>query len=191
MGIEAIHAASLVHDDLPALDNDDFRRGKPSCHKAFDEATAVLTGDLLFGIGFKSVCSTRFTASQKALLTERLADTWMSLCVGQQIDITGVSGTARERMLTLKTGALFACAAEWGAIAGSADAAQQARFRDWGNRLGVLFQWLDDLADGDGELVDSQRIAREKDALRLSIRELLPDGTEQTSLVLELTMRGT
>ncbi|NBO73944.1 MAG: hypothetical protein EBV29_04800 [Gammaproteobacteria bacterium] len=83
VAIEVIHAASLIHDDLPALDNDDMRRGKPSCHKAFGEATAILTGDLLVGAAIGSLEHRETALDKQARLGILLANTWRDLCVGR------------------------------------------------------------------------------------------------------------
>lgn len=151
IALEMLHAASLVHDDLPALDNDDMRRGRPSCHRQFNEATAILTGDYLIGRSFLVVNGAALTPLQKLGVLAHLAQAWSDLCMGQQVDIDKPTDLAEvHRLMELKTGALFAAAAACGAICADTDDAATARFYTWGMKLGVLFQKLDDLADGDG-----------------------------------------
>lgn len=147
--LEMLHAASLVHDDLPALDNDDVRRGRPSCHRAFNEATAILTGDFLVGRAFSVVAGGALSPMQQLRVLARLAPAWADLCVGQQVDIEQPK-TPEEvhRLMELKTGALFGVAAAAGAICADLTDEDTQRFYDWGVRVGVLFQRLDDIADG-------------------------------------------
>lgn len=162
MAIEALHAASLVHDDLPALDNDDMRRGKPSCHKAFGEATAVLVGDLLLGAAFAVLEGPELSLAQQARLSSSLSKAWKALCVGQQLDLEAHRDESlRQRMIELKTGALFGAALECGALcAGTTDDVLDA-LKAWGIRLGVLFQRLDDVDDGERAL--SERAAAQEE----------------------------
>ncbi len=158
VAIEAIHAASLVHDDLPALDNDDLRRGKPSCHKAFGEATAILVGDLLLGAALANLEAPELSLAQQARLSSSLSKAWVALCVGQQLDLDAPrEEPLRERMIALKTGALFGAALECGAVCASVTDDLVESFRDWGIKLGVLFQRLDDVDDG--ERAQSERAA--------------------------------
>jgi farnesyl diphosphate synthase len=151
VALEMLHAASLVHDDLPALDNDDMRRGRPSCHRQFTEATAILTGDYLVGRAFGVVTEAPLTAMQQLRILTILARAWGELCMGQQADIEKpTEAAAIQRLMELKTGALFGAAAASGALCADVDDRVTALFYGWGVRLGVLFQRLDDLADGDG-----------------------------------------
>lgn len=151
LALEMLHAASLVHDDLPALDNDDMRRGRPSCHRQFNEATAILTGDYLVGRAFAVVTDGSLTAMQQLRVLAILAQAWGDLCMGQQVDIEKPTGAAEiHHLMELKTGALFGAAAASGAVCADADDQSTTQFYVWGKKLGVLFQKLDDLADGDG-----------------------------------------
>lgn len=166
VSIEALHAASLVHDDLPALDNDDFRRGKPSCHKAFGEATAILVGDLLVGAAIGSLEAPELSLAQQARLSGVLAETWRALCVGQQLDIESPRDEAqRSRMIELKTGALFGAAAACGAICAGATDNVVEGLKDWGVRLGVLFQKLDDVDDGERAETELQAVTAQSQKL--------------------------
>jgi geranylgeranyl pyrophosphate synthase len=151
IALEMLHAASLVHDDLPALDNDDTRRGLPSCHRQFNEATAILTGDFLVGRAFSVVAEGTLPPMQRLRVLAILAQAWSSLCMGQQVDIDRPTNAAEiHRLMELKTGSLFGAAAACGAICADCDDATTTRFNIWGTKVGVLFQRLDDLADGDG-----------------------------------------
>src|SRR5690606_30404177 len=119
--IEALHSYSLIHDDLPAMDNDDLRRGKPTCHKAFDEATAILAGDALQTLAFEVLSSHPYQqvkADAILQMIQRLtsASGYAGMCGGQAIDLaqTNQSTTLEqlERMHRLKTGALIECAVQ-------------------------------------------------------------------------------
>jgi geranylgeranyl pyrophosphate synthase len=151
IALEMLHAASLVHDDLPALDNDDMRRGRPSCHRKFTEATAILTGDFLVGRAFSAVTEGSLSPMQRLRVLTTLAQAWSDLCMGQQVDIDRPTDAEEvQRLMELKTGALFGAATACGAICADCDEDLTSRFRLWGTRVGVLFQRLDDIADGDG-----------------------------------------
>lgn len=143
VALELLHTASLVHDDI--IDRSQSRRGLPSLHSAADQATAILTADLLIAVSFETA----------AVLGERavtpLARAFGQLCRGQLLEPTlGWDDDARpeiEGYATLKTGALFGAAFELGAMAASYDPASQDRFRESGERLGLAFQLTDDLLD--------------------------------------------
>ena len=151
LGLEILHAASLVHDDLPALDNDDMRRGRPACHRQFNEATAILTGDYLVGLAFSLITTGNLSPMQQLRVVPKFARAWSDLCVGQQVDIERPTDCdTRHRLMELKTGALFGAAAACGAICADCDDEATAHFEGWGTKVGVLFQKLDDVADGDG-----------------------------------------
>ena len=174
VAIEAIHAASLVHDDLPALDNDDMRRGKPSCHKAFGEATAILVGDLLLGAALASLEQPELALDRQARLSSMLSRTWRELCVGQQLDLDAARGTeARHRMIELKTGALFGAAAACGAICIGAHDGIVTALHTWGIKLGVLFQKLDDVDDGERDRAELEVVQKECNALIREIPSLI------------------
>ena len=151
--IEMIHAFSLIHDDLPCMDNDDFRRGKPSCHKAFDEATALLAGDALQNKAFEIISNDeKLSDTVKVKLISRLSKAVgvQGMIGGQVIDTNCQSKlTTSESLLEMyrmKTGALIAAACEMGCICAQAydkvDSA--ARF---GECLGLAFQIVDDILD--------------------------------------------
>ncbi len=152
--IEMIHAFSLIHDDLPAMDNDDMRRGKPSNHKAFGEATAILAGDSLALDAFSVAGKNRFCTPEqnlKAVLLLSEKSGRFGMCAGQQFDIDGEgkSLTLEEltRLVDNKTGALFECACALGCIAADADNEKTEAAKRFGLYVGRAFQITDDLLD--------------------------------------------
>jgi farnesyl diphosphate synthase len=156
--IEMLHAYSLVHDDLPAMDDDDLRRGKPSCHRAFDEATAILAGDALQARAFE-VLAEPDTHSEPLARCELVAALGLAagargMAGGQMIDILaeGQELNAMEvgRLQALKTGRLLQFSAEAGAILGRASQHQRTLLAAYGRDLGAAFQIADDLLDAEG-----------------------------------------
>lgn len=155
---ELVHAYSLVHDDLPAMDDDDLRRGVPTSHRKFGEATAVLVGDALQARAFELVAGAvgvpdRARVEIVALLAR--ASGWRGMVGGQYLDIDEAR-TDHADVVALrdvhdrKTGALIAGAVEAGAVAAGVDLKTQARFASFGRGLGWLFQLVDDLLDATG-----------------------------------------
>ncbi|MEL1263875.1 polyprenyl synthetase family protein [Pseudoxanthomonas putridarboris] len=151
--VELIHAYSLVHDDLPAMDDDDLRRGKPTVHVAFDEATAILAGDALQTLAFDHLATADAPAQLRVdwLATLARASGADGMCGGQALDIdatgTRQSLDALQRMHALKTGALIRAAVRMGALAGDADDAALARLDTFAAALGLAFQVRDDILD--------------------------------------------
>ena len=150
--VEMIHTYSLIHDDLPAMDDDDLRRGRQTCHKKFGEATAILTGDLLQTLAFETVAGDEsLSADVKMDLVKGLADAAKKMVVGQQLDIDGegqpLSIDEIEEIHANKTGALIAFSAAASAIVGRSTEAETACVADFGARLGLLFQISDDILD--------------------------------------------
>lgn len=153
--VEMLHAYSLIHDDLPAMDDDDMRRGKPSCHKAFDEATAILAGDALQTRAFEVLAEpdTHSNPEARAELVLALAHAAgaRGMCGGQMIDMVaeGRALTADEtaRLQALKTGRLIQYSVEAGAILGRAPAHQRHLLAAYGRDIGAAFQIADDLLD--------------------------------------------
>ena len=153
--IEVLHTYSLVHDDLPCMDDDDLRRGRPTTHKAFDEATAVLAGDALLTIAFEILAdaATHPNADVRLKLVARLAEAAGSngMIGGQMIDMRAAVSSfgADEIMLLqrLKTGQLFEFSCEAGPILGEASDADRKRLRDYAHDMGLVFQITDDLLD--------------------------------------------
>ena len=158
--LEMIHTYSLIHDDLPCMDNDDLRRGKPSCHKQFGEAFALLAGDALLTRAF-SVCADSAFAKkepQKAvhaisLLANAAGDGGM--IGGQEIDLLSegewIPVKRLAQMDRLKTGALIKAACEIGAVIGGADPSQIESLGNYASSLGMAFQIVDDILDVEGD----------------------------------------
>ena len=157
VAVELIHAYSLVHDDLPAMDDDALRRGQPTVHVAFDEATAILAGDALQSQAFVAIANATLPDAARAALCAELASAAAGMCAGQALDIdaTGQSAafdiTSLERLHALKTGALLRASLRMGAIAAGADAASRSTLDRFANALGLAFQVRDDLLDVEGE----------------------------------------
>ena len=159
--LEMIHCYSLVHDDLPAMDDDDLRRGRPTAHKAFDEATAILAGDGLLTYAFDVLAdqATDRDPGIRAALVLALARAagLGGMVGGQALDLAAETAgrrLAQEEILTLqamKTGALLRFAVDSGAILGKADAAQAGALSRYGAALGAAFQVADDILDAAGD----------------------------------------
>jgi len=154
--VEFIQAYSLVHDDLPCMDNADLRRGKPSCHKAFGESTAILVGDALIPLALQTLSSLNTSADIRLTLIESLSHTIGSegLVAGQMRDLGQEKPCHTEKDLRelhhLKTGLFFAFASESGAILGKASPQERETLRTYGFLFGQVFQMIDDLLDGCG-----------------------------------------
>jgi farnesyl diphosphate synthase len=156
--IEMLHAYSLVHDDLPAMDDDDLRRGKPSTHKAFDEATAILAGDALQARAFEVLAEPDTHSNPEArcelVAALGLAAGARGMAGGQMIDLLAEGRTLSVeqiiRLQALKTGRLIQFSAEAGAILGRAAPAQRQMLAAYGRDLGAAFQIADDLLDHEG-----------------------------------------
>ena len=156
--VELVHSYSLVHDDLPAMDNSDLRRGRPTCHKAFDEATAVLAGDGLLTLAFEVLAhsDTHGDPMVRCELVQSLAQAAgaSGMVGGQMIDLIAehqpLDIGAITRLQRLKTGALIAFACEAGAILGKVPAELRLALRGYAHELGLAFQIADDLLDVEG-----------------------------------------
>lgn len=142
--LELVHSFSLVHDDLPAMDNDDERRGRPALHVAYGEGVALLAGDALLAGAFRLVLTYPTTAPAR-----ELADATLGMIGGQYLDITGAAADLSE-LHRLKTGRLFAASVGLGLWAAEVPEPEQAPWRSFGEELGLLFQIVDDVLDGDG-----------------------------------------
>jgi geranylgeranyl diphosphate synthase type II len=179
IAVECIHAYSLVHDDLPAMDDDDLRRGRPTCHRAFDEATAILCGDALQALAFE-VLSARMPnhAAARACGVLARAAGAAALVGGQVDDLAAERGWIghapdtpadqvawMDRINRRKTGALFLASLELGGLAVDASPEQHAALARFGRAFGVAFQIADDLLDAEGtEAAMGKRVG--KDAQR-------------------------
>ncbi|MDQ3078980.1 MAG: polyprenyl synthetase family protein [Pseudomonadota bacterium] len=157
--IEAIHVYSLIHDDLPCMDNDDLRRGKPTVHKAYDDATAVLAGDCFHDLAFEilSDVATHEDPFVRADLVLELARASgpHGMAGGQMLDLRAEGETldlgAISRLQRLKTGALIEYAVEAGCIMGRIDPRARTPYRGYARDIGLAFQIADDLLDHDGD----------------------------------------
>jgi geranylgeranyl diphosphate synthase type II len=151
--IEMVHTYSLVHDDLPALDDDDLRRGFPTCHKAFDEATAILTGDALLTLAFEILAKEVDEPTIAVKLIGQLAQDAGpgGMISGQMADLRAENGRGNEELLeyihTNKTAKMFRCAAAMGAICGGAAKQQIDSLSEYGLKIGLGFQIADDILD--------------------------------------------
>ncbi len=153
MAVEMVHTYSLIHDDLPAMDDDDMRRGLPTCHKAFDEATAILAGDALLTLAFEILATRIVTPAVSVRLISQLArDAGANgMIAGQVADLKAEQMTGTEELLEYihinKTAKMFRCAAAMGAICGLASQEQFDSLCEYGLNIGLTFQITDDILD--------------------------------------------
>jgi geranylgeranyl diphosphate synthase type II len=151
--IEMVHTYSLIHDDLPAMDDDDMRRGVPTCHKAFNEATAILAGDALLTLAFEVLSEKVDRPDIAVKLISQLARAagLAGMIAGQMADLKAENSRGTEELLkhihTNKTAKMFRCAAACGAICGGADKTQVERLCEYGLKIGLGFQVADDILD--------------------------------------------
>lgn len=171
VAIECVHAFSLVHDDLPAMDDDDLRRGRPTCHKAFGEAVAILAGDALLALAFE-VPATRIKdpSVARAVMAELANATgWAGMIGGQAVDILSETQPTQlslvQRIHRYKTARLIECSARMGALCAGADRATVDRVGEFGLQLGLAFQIADDLLDVTGSSTElGKAVAKDADA---------------------------
>ncbi len=156
IAIEYIHSYSLIHDDLPSMDDDDLRRGQPTCHKAYDEATAILAGDALQALAIERVLTTQLTPEQKVAIASTLASASGAngMVGGQAVDLEAVNSNIGidelETMHHLKTGALIRASVLMGAQCGNATAEQLQNLDHYAFCIGLAFQIQDDILDIEG-----------------------------------------
>ncbi|MEO6092409.1 MAG: polyprenyl synthetase family protein [Novosphingobium sp.] len=161
VAIEAIHVYSLIHDDLPCMDDDALRHGKPTLHVAFDEATAVLAGDALHDLAFEILSDTATSGDPftriELVRTLGSASGWQGMAGGQMMDIVAETETLDlptvTRLQQLKTGALLGAAVEMGAILGHVAPEGRTHLRGYARDIGLAFQIADDLIDHEGSAV--------------------------------------
>ena len=173
--LEMVHSYSLAHDDLPAMDDDDLRRGQPTVHRAYDEATAILAGDALLTLAFDALAdpAAHPSADMRSALVLGLARAsgLGGMAGGQALDLAAeqspavLNGAAIAELQAMKTGALILFAVQAGALLGGATAAVHAALADYGRALGAAFQVADDILDAEG---DSAKLGKRagKDAER-------------------------
>jgi len=159
--LEMIHTYSLIHDDLPAMDNDDLRRGRPTCHLAFNEATAILAGDGLLTLAFQILSTNNFTNENQASKWLRVlhhiasAAGYEGMIEGQMRDIASegiqLEIEALEKMHALKTGALIEASIHTGAVLGDGSQEQIECLRIYAENIGLAFQVIDDILDVEGD----------------------------------------
>jgi len=151
--IEMVHTYSLIHDDLPAMDDDDYRRGRLTCHKKFDEATAILAGDALLTLAFEALAREIKNPAMAARLIGELAEAAgpAGMVAGQMADLDfenkNVDGKMLRYIHTNKTAKIFRCAVVMGGICGGAGEKQLKGLREYGLKIGLVFQIADDILD--------------------------------------------
>ena len=169
--IEAVHVYSLIHDDLPCMDNDDMRHGKPTVHVAFDDATAVLAGDALHDFAFELLSDPATSGDPfvriELIRTLAVSSGMNGMCGGQMMDIVAETSSfdlpTVTRLQQLKTGALLGAAVEMGAILGHAPIEGRSHLRGYARDIGLAFQIADDLLDLEGDEAQAGKALR-KDA---------------------------
>jgi geranylgeranyl diphosphate synthase type II len=157
IAVEILHTYTLIHDDLPSMDDDDERRGKPTCHKVFGEANAILAGDALQALAFETAAQTPLNPAQVVLELARAAGS-CGVVGGQVADISAPPSPSTaeiEFIHTHKTGDLFRAAIRMGAIAADASEQQLEKLTCYGSAIGAAFQIIDDILDADDETDDS------------------------------------
>lgn len=194
--VECLHAYSLVHDDLPAMDDDDLRRGRPTVHKAYDEATAILAGDALQAEAFQilAMSATHPDAEVRLALGTGLARAVGAggMCGGQALDLAA-GEAARDmgwivRMQRLKTGALIAFSCEAGAILSHGDKSARAALLSYGFDIGMAFQIADDLLDLEGdEAAVGKRLSKDSDQGKGTLPDVM--GVEEAREYAETLVR--
>jgi farnesyl diphosphate synthase len=186
LAVEAIHVYSLIHDDLPCMDDDDLRRGKPSLHRAYDECTAILAGDSLHALAFEILAdeATHEDPFARAELIAELARAAgpAGMAGGQMMDLMAAEAEldlpAVTRLQQLKTGALIAWCLEAAAIMGRVPPEGRTGLRGYARDLGLAFQIADDLLDAEGdEAKTGKRVGKDKDAGKETFVSLL--GTDR------------
>jgi geranylgeranyl diphosphate synthase type II len=195
--IEMIHTYSLIHDDLPCMDNDDYRRGQPSLHKAFSESHALLTGDFLLTYAFEVLSQApKLSDRQKIALVQTLAEYAGSngMIGGQVIDLLSESQTidwpTLELMHDLKTASLITASLEFGAIIADVSSDDRAILQSMGKKIGIAFQIIDDLLDVTSSFSEMGKLAgsdeHNKKATATSILGILPSCNKIKDLCSEI-----
>jgi farnesyl diphosphate synthase len=191
--IESVHCYSLIHDDLPAMDNDDMRRGRPTVHKAFDEWTAILAGDALLTLAFE-ILSDPSAHADAAVRTELIAGLARAsggagMVGGQCLDLEAErlqrqrpTSADVQRLQAMKTGALLRFSCEAGAILSKAANEQRQALTLYGDRIGLAFQIADDLLDVEGDAAEMGK-AIGKDTAKATLHAAMDVGAAKAQLV--------
>lgn len=192
--VELIHTYSLIHDDLPAMDDDDMRRGQPSCHVAFDDATAILAGDALLTLAFEVLAApeTHADAAVRCALIGGLARAAgaAGMVGGQMIDLASENMISHAALISrlerMKTGALIAFCCEAGATIADASAEERETLCEFGFELGLAFQIVDDLLDVEGdEVALGKSVGKDEAAGKATfVSTLGADGARREALAL-------
>jgi len=192
--VEMVHAYSLVHDDLPAMDDDDLRRGRPTCHKAFNEATAILVGDALLARAFEVLAQHVQPPERAAQCCAELgrAAGATALVGGQAADLASEQVVADQRQLesihARKTGALFVASLRLGGLVAGADSQQLAALEEYGRCVGLAFQITDDLLDVAGDpAAMGKRVAKDASRGKATFPQVLGEDAsrEQAAQLIE------
>ncbi|NML06519.1 polyprenyl synthetase family protein [Sphingomonas sp. G-3-2-10] len=192
--IECIHVYSLIHDDLPAMDDDDMRRGKPTVHRAFDEATAILAGDCLHALAFEILAdeATHSDPFVRIDLSGELARAAgpSGMAGGQMMDLEAEKSSfdlqTVTRLQAMKTGALIACSVEMGAILGRVAPEGRTGLRGYARDVGLAFQIADDILDAEGdEALAGKKLRKDGDAGKETFLSLLgPERAKEQARLL-------
>ncbi|WP_375380531.1 polyprenyl synthetase family protein [uncultured Sphingomonas sp.] len=194
VAVESVHVYSLIHDDLPAMDDDDMRRGKPTVHKAYDEATAILAGDCLHALAFEILADPAthpdpFVRAELVFDLARAAGP-SGMAGGQAMDLEAEKASfdlpTVTRLQAMKTGALIAAAVEAGAILGRLPAEGRTHLRGYARDVGLAFQIADDLLDAEGdEAAVGKALRKDEGAGKETFLSLLgPDRAREQSRIL-------
>lgn len=187
--VELIHNFSLVHDDLPSMDNDDIRRGKPTCHRKFGEATAILAGDALLNLAFGIIASEKHGKMREILSVISEATGIKGMIGGQALDLKyekqkKKNPGLRRKIDGMKTAALMAASCEIGALVSGGSPAERKRMYAFGMNLGLVFQIADDIEDSKYGISDLKRMRKKTEALISAGSRLLKNlGKSSESLL--------
>lgn len=190
--IEAVHAYSLIHDDLPAMDDDDTRRGQPSCHRKFDEATAILAGDALHSQAMQWITDSQHLNCNQKLNALRIllnASGANGMIAGQAMEFDHTQQTNTKQIAKLKTGQLIVAAVSLGAIAAQADSDISAQLACFAELIGLGFQMRDDVLDQHAKNVaDTEAELRNIAEQAYAILKKLPFETDQLKILTDLML---
>jgi geranylgeranyl diphosphate synthase type II len=186
--LELLHCASLIHDDLPALDNDDFRRGRPACHRAYGESQAILAGDALVSLALECAAEVALEGHHALAVVRAVAKAYTDLCSGQALDLEKPPVRSDLGLIhRYKTGALFAACFEIGAIGAGGDARVVAESIALGLSVGLAFQIGDDLLDRHG--TDAERGRPGSSGARNGKANFFSEGNDSVEPIFRATER--